>query len=39
MNTEKKNNKVSKVTLGKFCEENIVWIDYEDGTYKAIFID
>jgi len=39
MNEDQKNNNVKKVTLDTFQEQAIVWIDYEDGTYKAIFVE
>jgi len=32
-------SKVTKVQLAEFQGEQIIWVDYEDGTYKAIFID
>lgn len=33
-----KEAKITKVTLGEFQGEQIIWLDYEDGTYRAIFV-
>lgn len=32
-------NKVTNITLSQFQNQQIIWVDYEDGTYRAIFID
>ena len=30
--------KAIKITLSQFCGEQVILVDYEDGTYKTIFI-
>lgn len=34
-----KTNKVIKITLDQHCGQQIIWLDYEDGTCKVAFIN
>jgi len=39
MNSDQEITKVKDVKLSQFQGEQIIWLYYEDGTYKAMFLD